>query len=556
MGAALFFDIPFTTRKGIFLHGSSLPGAPTLKNKAVPIFLRWLLAGLLLCLSPAHQAWAATISPDLQETMDLAAPDAEVAVIVTLRDRVNLKSFSSFPKETRRRHLIKALRDKAAVTQKPLINLIKRSRAKHLRPLWLINGIALTANKSFIARLADHPAVESIRADFVISAPPQPANGATLPEWNIEATGAPELWALGFTGQGVVVANMDTGVDLNHPDLTGRWRGGSNSWYDPNNEHPTLPHDHDGHGTQTMGLMVGGDAGGSAIGMAPGAQWLAVKIFNDQGEAALSVIHLGYQWLLDPDGDPLTDDAPDIVNNSWGMIDTQDSCVQEFFPDIQTLKSAEIAVVFAAGNDGPGPATSSSPANNSGSFSVGATDFFDTVADFSSRGPSACGNEVFPTVTAPGVSVRTSDLTAPFGLPSPDPYANPSGTSFAAPQVSGAMALLRSASPAATIAQVENALKQSAWDLGMAGPDHDYGYGFINVRQALSLMPDVNLCAADFNDSGTVDLIDFILFRQNFGSTGCSGTTPCAADLNGDGVVNLLDFILFRQEFGRSGCIP
>lgn len=525
-------------------------------KRMIPASLCFFFAGLLLCLFPGKPLGAAVIDPDLQATFSTAGPDDEIPVIITLRDRVKLQDFQSLPRKTRRRELVGALREKAAVTQKPLLGLMRKAGAKRLRPLWLINGIALKAKKSFLGRLAHHPAVESIRTDFIVYAPTQPADGTTFPEWNIEATGAPELWALGFTGQGVVVANMDTGVDLNHPDLADRWRGGSNGWYDPNHEHPLQPYDSDGHGTQTMGLIVGGDAGGSAIGMAPGARWIAVKIFNNQGEAPSSVIHLGYQWLLDPDGDPVTDDAPDIVNNSWGLLDTPNTCAEEFRPDIQTLKAAGIAVVFSAGNNGPDPASSLSPANYPESFSVGATDFTDTIADFSSRGPSACGNEIFPTVAAPGVSVRTSDLTSPFGIPNPDPYTTSSGTSFAAPQVSGAMALLLSAAPAATVAEVENALKLSAWDLGLVGPDNDYGYGFLNVRQALSLMPDVNLCAADLDNSGAVSMFDFILFRQSFGTSGCTEMNPCAGDLNNDGAVNLTDFILFRQEFGRTDCHP
>jgi bacillopeptidase F len=111
---------------------------------------------------------------------------------------------------------------------------------------------------------------------------------------------------------------MDTGVDALHPDLAAKWRGGGNSWYDPHGEHATTPYDPTGHGTQTMAIMVGGAAGGTAIGMAPDASWIAVKMYNDAGEATYSDIHLAFQWLLDPDGDLNTVDAPDVVNASWG----------------------------------------------------------------------------------------------------------------------------------------------------------------------------------------------------------------------------------------------
>jgi hypothetical protein len=128
------------------------------------------------------------------------------------------------------------------------------------------------------------------------------------PAWNIAAVQAPEVWALGHTGKGVVVASMDTGVDLAHPDLRRIWRGGANSWFDPHGEE-AAPYDALGHGTQAMGIIVGG----SGLGVAPDARWLAVKLYNADGRARMSDIHLAFQWLMDPDGDPATVDAPDIV---------------------------------------------------------------------------------------------------------------------------------------------------------------------------------------------------------------------------------------------------
>ena len=253
----------------------------------------------------------------------------------------------------------------------------------------------------------------------------------------------------------MVVADMDTGADINHPDLQGRWRGGANSWFDPNAEHST-PYDADGHGTQVLGIMVGGNTGGTSIGIAPGATWIAVKIFNDEGITTFSVIHQGFQWLLDPDNDPNTDDAPDVVNNAWG-IESANNCSTEFMPDTQTLEAAGIAIVFSSGNYGPNPSTSISPGNNTGSFSVGATDNKNAIASFSSRGPSACDDSIFPVVVAPGVNVRAADLT--YGGAFPNSYATVSGTSYAAPHISGIMALLIGAFPAASVQDLKLALK-------------------------------------------------------------------------------------------------
>ena len=177
---------------------------------------------------------------------------------------------------------------------------------------------------------------------------------------------------------------------------------------DPTGEH-ALPFDALGHGTQTMGLMVGGDAGGTAIGVAPDATWIAAKIFDDAGEATLSGIHLAFQWLLDPDGDPDTDDAPDVVNNSWNLTGTVNQCVSEFAADIDLLKAAGIAIAFSASNLGPASPSSVSPANGSG-FAVGAVNGSLGIASFSSRGPSACDGGAYPQVVAPGVSVRQATL--------------------------------------------------------------------------------------------------------------------------------------------------
>ncbi len=149
-----------------------------------------------------------------------------------------------------------------------------------------------------------------------------------------------------------MVGIVDTGVDVDHPDLNDKWRGGNNSWFDPYGQY-TSPIDPIGHGTQVAGLIAGGDNSGNQIGVAPNAQWIAAKIFDNAGEADISSIHMAYQWMLDPDGDPITDDAPDIINNSWGIENYVNDCVQEFNDDITTLKEAGISVVFSAGNFGP-----------------------------------------------------------------------------------------------------------------------------------------------------------------------------------------------------------
>jgi len=441
-----------------------------------------IVPAMILLLGMPCRAEAGVIKAELAARLDRSAPGDEIPVIITLRDQFDPGSLRGKSRRAMRAELNRSLRAKAARTQGSLKRFLQRNKAGKVIPYWIFNGMAATVRAELIVDLAALPQVQSVELDRVITlGEPEPAL-VIPPEWNIAAIRAPELWNMGHTGSGVVVAAMDTGVDGDHPDLAPRWRGGSNSWFDPYGEYAT-PHDSNGHGTQVMGLMVGGGAGGTAVGAAPDARWIAVRIFDAEGNAALSAVHLGFQWLLDPDDDPATDDLPDVVNNSWGF-DGADAgeCKDVFRPAVQALRAAGVAVVFAAGNSGPGPATSISPANYPESFAVGAVDSALTIADRSARGPSACDGGIYPDLAAPGVDVRTTDLT--LGGTSPDDYAIVSGTSFAAPLVAGGMALLLSADPELTVDQLEQALVRSAIDLGIPGSDNDSGHGLVDLAAA------------------------------------------------------------------------
>lgn len=443
-----------------------------------------MLTSLAFLLSMIINAHAGYVTPELRATLMTLGPDRDIPVIITLTDTVDLTSFTDSDKGLRRSKIIKALQEKSDTAQRPLTAFLRNRGISRYVSLWIINGLSATVPADMINAIANFPGVESVALDYSIQAPAVTYGTTASPQWNIVTVKAPDLWNLGYDGTGVVVAGMDTGVDINHPDLQSRWRGGADSWYDPNGQH-AAPYDASGHGTQTMGIMVGGNAGGTSIGIAPAAKWIAVKIFNDQGAASLSVIHQGFQWLLDPDHNPDTDDAPDVVNNSWGL-DSVNGCSSEFQADIQALKASNIAVVFADGNYGPYPSTSISPANNTISYATGATDSLNNIAYFSSRGPSVCDGSIYPEIVAPGVNVRTADLTE--GGMSPNSYATVSGTSFAAPHVSGIMALLIDAFPGIPVQDLELALGISATDLGTPGADNSYGYGLVNGLSAYNYL--------------------------------------------------------------------
>ena len=441
--------------------------------------------------SPSPVCLAGVVSPDLRSILRSSSPDEEVSVIITLSGKADLSRFKEERDKDRRRiRIVKELENNANITQGPVKAFLHSRGAKRMIRLWIINGITATIPAKIVPEIADLPDVESVQLDALVQAPPiVPTAGAT-PEWNIDRINAPILWTAGFTGTGTVVANTDTGVDVLHPDLNSNWRGGANGWFNPYSDpanrpycatrnlctpcesNSTIPCDGVGHGTATMGIMAGGSAGGTAIGVAPDAKWIAVKVLNDAGAGPLSIIHQGFQWILSlPAGQ-----APDVVNNSWGF--EQGSCSNNLTlqPDIAALKTAGISVAFAAGNSGPNPGTGVSPANYPGSFAVGAADGMNTVDPRSSRGPSACDGAVFPQVVAPGVNIR---LAARGGG-----YIFGSGTSFSAPHAAGAMALLTGAFPTRLLSSLKQFCADWPSGSGSPIPNNDYGYGLVDVANA------------------------------------------------------------------------
>jgi len=417
------------------------------------------------------------LDPAVQTALGNLSSGEMLTVIVTLRQQADLSRVNGNDRAARLQGVIRALQATANATQGHLISFLATRKSQGLvesyMPFWVFNGFSVTATRSVVSELAGQSDVYSISSDDLQIVPTY-----GTPEPNVSLINAPALWSQGYTGQGVVVASMDTGVDVYHPDLSYNWRGGSNSWFDPYNQHPTTPTDLNGHGTWTTGIMVGGDADGTTIGVAPDAQWIAAKIFNDSGSSTATAIHQGFQWLLDPDGNPSTDDAPNVVNNSWTY--SYPGCYLDFEPDLKSLRAAGILPVFAAGNGGPYSNSSYSPANNPSAFAVGAIDNNSQIYVYSSRGPNSCTGSTgpYPKLVAPGVNVKTSGLLGSY------PYE--SGTSLASPHVAGGLALLLSAYPNLDAGMQEQALINTAVDLGASGPDDVFGYGRIDLVSALT----------------------------------------------------------------------
>jgi len=410
----------------------------------------------------------------------------KISVIVRMSEQPNLskitKSLKGTSKKVKSTTCIKYLKNLASRNQRDIKTYLKKEislgNIEKYTPFWIFNGFAIKATPKVILAIAKRSDVKRVSEDGYIPLPDYKV-GKAMPsvssvEWNITKIKAPEVWELGIGGSGAVVGIFDTGVDYTHPDLAEKYRGGDNSWFDPYGEHDQ-PHDAVGHGTHVAGTILGGSNGGTSIGVAPGAKWIAAKAWDDYGFSTASAFHLIFEWFMDPDGDPETDDAPDVVNNSWGYA--LPICFKEFEADVQAWRSAGIFPVFSAGNGGNLPFTAISPANYPETLSVGATDINNVIAEFSSRGPSLCDFSIFPDVCAPGVDINSAEPGRH--------YVSYSGTSMACPHVVGTVALMLSANPELTLDEIEQILKDTALPLGILTPNNNYGWGLINAYEAV-----------------------------------------------------------------------
>ncbi|MFJ8881852.1 S8 family serine peptidase [Streptomyces sp. NPDC102402] len=405
-------------------------------------------------------------------------------------------------KTGRGKAVVEASTDHARRTQAGLKSLLEKADVPYTS-YWISNTVKVTGTKALAERIAARPDVAAIRADVPVRLPEQlPAvQEAAVDgvEWNVDRIKAPQVWdELGVRGEGVVVANIDTGVDSLHPALASTYRGlkadGSRddayNWFDPTGNCAKLgdgPCDDQGHGTHTMGTMVGDDGAGNEIGVAPGATWIAAKGCGTTDCPRSALLAAG-QWILAPtdsDGrNPRPDLAPDVVNNSWGaaVLDTW------YQPMVQAWRDAGIFPAFSNGNNGPSCDTAGSPGAYVNTYASGALDSSDRVAAFSSRGPGVDGT-VKPDIAAPGANIRSA---APGGG-----YAPKSGTSMASPHTAATVALMWSASPAlrGDVAATEALLDTTAHDVGdttcggTAEDDNVYGEGRLDAYDAVTAAP-------------------------------------------------------------------
>jgi len=478
----------------------------------------FLLAFNLLIPSQSTAApslWQSKVDPWVLQT----AAQGETEFLVFLQQQADLSGAEALKtKQEKGTYVFEQLTQTAARTQGPLLAALEEMGIDH-RSFWIANMIWVRGGAQAVHTLSLRRDVAHIYANpqvrlqepFLTPALPTFPQTTDAVEWNIAKVNAPQLWSLGFTGQGAVIAGQDTGYDWEHPALKNQYRGwdGNNAdhnynWHDAihissNTDCPPdrqKPCDDYGHGTHTMGTMLGDDGNTNKIGMAPGARWVGCRNM-DEGFGTPSTYSECYQWFLAPtdlnDNNPRSDLAPDVINNSWGCP-TYEGCTDPnvLLTVVENVRLAGILTVHSAGNYGSqGCFSVRDPAAiYDASFTVGATDSIDVIAGFSSRGPVSVDGSyrLKPDVSAPGVNIRSC-------VPG-NGYASMQGTSMAAPHVAGLVALLISAYPqlAGQVDALENMLKfsalprtteQTCGDVsGLGIPNNTYGFGRIDAYAA------------------------------------------------------------------------
>jgi serine protease AprX len=448
---------------------SQTSGSPAADQNSLGLPLRSNTASLLRRLQQLFlQTPTSKIAPEV--IVDTAG-QKNTSVMILLADQADVSAaYAMKDQDARGWYVYNTLTQHAARTQVGLENFLK-SQGVAYQSFWAANAIAVTADRSLVEALAargDVSKIESNKPQRWIEDPeiarfssaPQTPDAAELGVTNVNA---PSVWALGFTGQGIVVGNQDTGMRWDHNALKPKYRGWNGVTADHNyNWHDSIhtgggtcgpntvaPCDDQGHGTHTTGTTTGDDGAGNQVGVAPGAKWIGCRNM-DQGNGTPATYIECFQFFIAPTdltgSNPNPSLRPHVMNNSWGCPPSEGCAANALQQTVIDTEAAGIFVVVSAGNSGSACGTvSDPPAIYAQSFSVGATSAStNAIASFSSRGPVTVdgSNRLKPNISAPGSTVRSATRTS---LTS---YGTMSGTSMAGPHVVGVVALLWSARPA------------------------------------------------------------------------------------------------------------
>lgn len=325
-------------------------------------------------------------------------------------------------------------------------NIVVQAKGNINREYKNVNAIAISVPSAAIKGLKNNPNVAAVETDVKVQVKAQ-----TL-DWGINRTQAPTAWSSSFTGKGIKIAVVDTGI-AKHDDLV--IAGGASF-----TSYTTSYNDDNGHGTHVAGIIGARNNGYGTVGIANEADIFAVKVLGSDGSGYLSEIVAGIDWSIT--------NKMDIVNLSLGTAAASTTLQQV----VDKAYSQGILVVAAAGNNGTADGlgdTVNYPAKYDSVIAVAATDFSDKRASFSATGSTV-------EVSAPGVNIQSTYLN--------NGYAAMSGTSMAAPYAAGNLALIKQANPTLTASELRTKLKESVVDLGTTGRDAWFGYGLIQAPKS------------------------------------------------------------------------
>lgn len=440
------------------------------------------ITSVLAILVMAAQTWAVTfVDPALSNFLNTRSAQT-TRVVVLLKYPTNLPAPRRYESASVKNYLIQ-MYQASAKTVAPIVQANARD-IKVVEQFWINNSLALDVTPNGLRALAQSPAVEKIYANRKVNytlpieaRPVRSLREASDFTYGLKDLGIDKLHAErpDINGQGVVVGLVDTGIDGKHPALKGKIA----LFYDASVNKITEPTDKQSHGTHTTGTILGGDREGVKIGVAPGAKMIGSAALDGYDKMLKSM-----QFMLDPDGNPQTADAPRLISNSWNAGGAPD--IELFYRAITAWEAAGILPVFSAGNAGPGPKTITTPHEHPSVLAVGATDSKFKIASFSSRGPAIFQGKTIqkPDFTAPGVNVLS---TVPGGG-----FQEMSGTSMACPHAAGLATLLFQVNPKFTPQNIREIMMKTLRFVdqngnSIAAPVWNpvYGYGRLDAYAAV-----------------------------------------------------------------------
>ncbi|HSN57354.1 MAG TPA: S8 family serine peptidase, partial [Candidatus Sulfomarinibacteraceae bacterium] len=461
------------------------------------------------------------VEPELAAAMDSRG---EAGLLIDFRERPDLSPALGMDWHERGRFVVDVLRESAARSQARVREYLDLGRVPY-QAFWIDNLILVpSASREVFGELQAFDEIEVLRArrtmDLIepVARAAAPSGGRAV-EPNIDHVNADQVWALGFTGDGMVVANIDTGVRYTHDVLEPHYRGNlgggafdhAYNWLDGVDGSAAGPSDDHGHGSHTMGTMVGDDGGANQVGMAPGATWIACDACEASGGCPEAALLTCAQWIAAPypAGSPASSDPskrPHVVNNSWG--DCGRSYDNWYQGVVDSWHAAGIYPVFSNGNASncgystpPGCNTVGNPGRYGNVTGVGSTGQSNgAYATHSNWGPTDNPDTVNPEgypsikpqVAAPGVNIRSATSS------SDTSYGSWNGTSMSAPHVGGLVALMWQAGPCLVgdYAQTETIIMATATAIPYASncggegpgnvPNQATGWGEIDALAAVT----------------------------------------------------------------------